>query len=258
MAETIMKEQQTSEESLRDIATNTKVMSEQIKNMQAGAEYKVAGLTNIYELTADEIAPVLQNMKDGIGNLADTFIDNSKSFIDDMFKNSGDEKSVLDDAMTEMDNLKNQIKDKVITSFGDLITSSKKLEETLNAVGGGSGRGNTGGADPFMKDFMVRSDGGVINFTNQDDIIGAKKGGPLDKLMDKSLSIPNNTSMASKIEFGKLDISGKIEITSPDGSSKNMDMESIKPQLIKTIISHLNGTFRNGGVPSSKETTDVM
>ena len=257
MAETIMKEQQTSEESLRDIATNTKVMSEQIKNMQAGAEYKVAGLTNIYELTADEIAPVLQNMKDGIGNLADTFIDNSKSFIDDMFKNSGDEKSVLDDAMTEMDNLKNQIKDKVITSFGDLVSSSKKLEETLNAVGGGSGGGNTGGADPF-DDFMVRSDGGVINFTNQDDIIGAKKGGPLDKLMDKSLSIPNNTSMPSKIEFGKLDISGKIEITSPDGSSKNMDMESIKPQLIKTIISHLNGTFRNGGVPSSKETTDVL
>jgi len=258
MAETIMKEQQTSEESLRDIATHTKKMSDQVDNMREGGKYKVAGLTNIYELTADEIAPVLQNMKDGVGKLSDTFIDNSKSFIDDMFKNSGDEKSVIDDAMTEMDNLKNQIKDKVITTFGDLVISSKKLEETFHAIGGGSGKGNTGGADPYHGDFMLRSSGEITSFSNEDDIIGAKKGGPLDKLMDKSLTIPETTSMTSKIEFGKIDISGKIEITSPDGSSKNIDMESIKPQIVKTIISHLNGTFRNGGVPSSKETTDYM
>jgi hypothetical protein len=38
----------------------------------------------------------------------------------------------------------------------------------------------------------------------------------------------------------------------------NIDMSSIKPMVEKTIISHLNGTFRNGGVPSSKESTDYM
>jgi hypothetical protein len=45
---------------------------------------------------------------------------------------------------------------------------------------------------------------------------------------------------------------------SPDGSTNNIDMASIKPMVEKTIISHLNGRFRNGGVPSSKEATDYM
>ena len=39
--------------------------------MKAGGEARVAGLTNIYELTADEMAPQLQKMKEGIGKLGD-------------------------------------------------------------------------------------------------------------------------------------------------------------------------------------------
>ncbi len=62
----------------------------------------------------------------------------------------------------------------------------------------------------------------------------------------------------SKIEFGSINISGRIELVSPDGSMNNIDMASIKPMVEKTIISHLNGRFRNGGVPSSKESTDYM
>lgn len=258
MAETIMKEQQTSEESLRDIATNTKTMSDQIKNMEKGAEYKVAGLTNIYELTADEIAPLMQDMKKGIGDLGDAFIKNSQTFINDMFKDAESEKSSIDTALTEMENLGNKIKDGVITEFDDLITSSQKLKETFDAFG----KNGNGGTPDYIpdeeQDFILRSSGKVTSFTNQDDIIGAKKGGPLDKLMDKSLSSNNIGGVPSKIEFGTLDISGRIELVSPDGSSKNIDLESIKPMIQKTIISHLNGTFRNGGVPSSKETTDVM
>ena len=257
MAKTIMKEQQTSEESLRDIATNTKVMSEQVANMKSGGEFKVAGLSNIYELTADQMAPVLQDMKDGIGKLGDTFVANSEVFIKDMFKKSGEEKTVIDSAVTEMGNLSDQIKDKVITSFSDLSFASKTLKETFDAQGGG-GNGGTQDFLPENDDFIVRSDGGVTSFTSEDDIIGAKKGGPLDKLMDKSLPSSNGSGIPSKIEFGTLDISGKIEIVSPDGSTKNIDMESIKPEIIKTVISHLNGTFRNGGVPSSKEATDHM
>ena len=106
-------------------------------------------------------------------------------------------------------------------------------------------------------DFLSRSGGGVTNFTSEDDVVGAKKGGPLDKLLDRAFG-GNNTSESSKIEFGNLNITGKIELVSPDGSTKEMDMASIKPMLEKTIISHLNGTFRNGGVPSSKESTDYM
>jgi hypothetical protein len=258
MAETIMKEQQTSEESLRDIATNTKTMSDQIKNMEKGAEYKVAGLTNIYELTADEVAPVMQSMKDGITKLADEYISKGETFIKDMFKDASGEKSAVDVAMEEMNNLSNKIKDGVITKFDELEKSSQKLNQTFDAFG----KNGNGGTPDYIpdeeQDFILRSSGKVTSFTNQDDIIGAKKGVPLDKLMDKSLASNNGGGVPSKIEFGTLDVSGRIELVSPDGSSKNIDLESIKPMIQKTIISHLNGTFRNGGVPSSKETTDVM
>ena len=106
-------------------------------------------------------------------------------------------------------------------------------------------------------DFLSRSDGGVTSFTTEDDVVGAKKGGPLDKLLDRAFG-GNNTSSSSTIEFGNLNISGRIELVSPDGSTKEMDMASIKPMIEKTIINHLNGTFRNGGVPSSKESSDYM
>jgi len=35
-------------------------------------------------------------------------------------------------------------------------------------------------------------------------------------------------------------------------------MASLKPQIEKMIINHMNGTFRDGGVPSSKQATDYM
>ena len=107
------------------------------------------------------------------------------------------------------------------------------------------------------RDFLSRSDGGVTSFTTEDDVVGAKKGGPLDKLLDRAFG-GNNTASSSTIEFGNLNISGRIELVSPDGSTKEMDMASIKPMIEKTIINHLNGTFRNGGVPSSKESSDYM
>ena len=106
-------------------------------------------------------------------------------------------------------------------------------------------------------DFLSRSGGGVTKFTSEDDVVGAKKGGPLDKLLDRAFG-GNNTAESSKLEFGNLNITGRIELVSPDGSTKEMDMASIKPMIEKTIINHLNGTFRNGGVPSSKESTDYM
>jgi hypothetical protein len=259
MAKTIMEENQTSEESLRDIATNTKVMSDQITNMQAGGQAKVAGLTNIYELTADEVAPMMQSMKDGIDTLATEYINKADVFIKDMFKNNEGDKSSIDTAMEEMQNLGTEIKDGTIKSFQELTKSSEKLSETLNANGdGGLGGGTDDLNDPGAGDFLMRSSGAMTKFSTEDDVVGAKKGGPIDRLFSNGLPSNGAPSSSSKVEFGSLNITGRIELVSPDGSTKNMDMASIKPMIEKTIISHLNGQFRNGGVASSKEATDYM
>jgi hypothetical protein len=259
MAKTIMEENQTSEESLRDIATNTKVMSDQITNMQAGGQAKVAGLTNIYELTADEVAPMMQSMKDGIDTLATEYINKADVFIKDMFKNNEGDKSSIDTAMEEMQNLGTEIKDGTIKSFQELTKSSEKLSETLNANGdGGLGGGTDDLNDPGAGDFLMRSSGAMTKFSTEDDVVGAKKGGPIDRLFSNGLPSNGGPFNSSKVEFGSLNITGRIELVSPDGSTKNMDMASIKPMIEKTIISHLNGQFRNGGVASSKEATDYM
>jgi hypothetical protein len=257
MAKTIMEENQTAEVSLRDIATNTKVMSDQITNMQAGAQAKVAGLTNIYELTADEVAPLMQSMKDGMDSLATEYINKADVFIKDMFKNNSGEKSSIDTAMEEMGKLGTEIKDGTIKSFQELTKSSQKLKETLDG-NGSDGSTETVDLNNTEGDFLMRSSGAVTSFSTEDDVVGAKKGGPIDKLFGSGLPSNNTASSSSKVEFGNLNITGKIELVSPDGSTKEMDMASIKPMIERTVINHLNGTFRNGGVPSSKESTDYM
>jgi hypothetical protein len=261
MAKTIMEENQTSEESLVDIARNTKVMSDKLTNVQAGKEAKVAGATNIYELTADEVAPMIQSMTDGMDKLATEYINKADVFIKDMFKSNEGDKSSIDTALQEMEKLGTEIKDGTITKFRELTTSSEKLKETFDAIGKSTPYG-TSTNDLNLSpedDFILRSSGEVTSFTKEDDIIGAKRGGPIDKLLSGAL--PSNDmagGVPSKIEFGSINISGRIELVSPDGSMNNIDMASIKPMVEKTIISHLNGRFRNGGVPSSKESTDYM
>jgi hypothetical protein len=257
MAKSIMEANQTSEESLRDVATNTKVMSDQLTNMQAGGQAKVAGLTNIYELTADEVAPMMQSMKDGIDTLATEYINKADVFIKDMFKNNEGDKSSIDTAMEEMGKLGTEIKDGTIKSFQELTKTSEKLAETLDLKGENTPLGGTEDNN-VNNDFLSRSDGRVTKFTSEDDIVGAKKGGPIDRLFGSGLPSNDSTSNSSKLEFGNLTISGRIELVSPDGSTNNMDMASLKPSIEKIVINHLNGTFRNGGVPSSKESTDYM
>jgi hypothetical protein len=250
MVDSIMKENQTQEENLRDIATNTKVMSQQIENMRLGGEAKVAGLTNIYELTADEMAPQLQAMKEGIGKLGDSFIDKADVFISDMFKDTTG-KSKVDETLNSMSQLGKEIRDGTIKAFEDLTKRTKELTE--DGFNGG------GGTEDLLIDDMVSMPGsngrvmtgefGSLSLNDKDLVVA----GDPNKLLGG-----NSSGVPSKIEFGNINISGRLEVVSPDGSTSNLDMSSIKPQIEKMIINQLNGSFRNGGVTSSKERTDYM
>ncbi len=253
MAESIMQENQTQEESLRDIATNTKVMSEQIRNMKEGGEARVAGLTNIYELTADEMAPQLQKMKEGIGKLGDTFIDKSEQFISEMLDDKGSS-SKIDETLKSMGDLGKEIKDGTINAF-------KNLNQKINETEHGFGRGGVGTEDLIVDmeaDDMVSMPGsngrvltgefGALSLNDKDLVMA----GDPNKLAGGS------SGGSSRMEFGNLNVSGRIEIVSPNGSAMNMDMSSLKPQIEKMIISHMNGSFRDGGVTSSKQASDYM
>jgi hypothetical protein len=253
MVDSIMKENQTQEENLRDIATNTKVMSEQIKNMREGGKARVAGLTNIYELTADEMAPQLQKMKEGIGKLGDVFIDKSEQFIGEMLDDkSGSSK--IDETLKSMSDLGKEIKDGTINAFKNL---NQKISETEDLLGGeGSGtedlipRGEDMVSLPGSNGRVMTGSFGSLALDDRDLVVA---GDP-----NKLLGGGNNSGTPSRMEFGNLNISGRIEVVSPNGTAMNLDMSTIKPQIEKMIISHMNGSFRDGGVSSSKQATDYM
>lgn len=246
MAEEIMKSNQTEAMDLKDIAVNTQVMSEQLKNFNEARKAEIAGLGNIYELTADEIAPQLQKMKEGVGNLVDVYIENAEKFLKEEF--SGTDKSSFDNAFKEISDLASHIKDGLIPTFGELKKTIDVVNAKINNTGpplvvedmaslpGSNGRVLTGGF-------------GALSLDNRDLVVA----GDPNKLLGGSSS-----GVSSKMEFGNLNISGRIEIISPDGSSNNMDMASLKPQIEKMIINHMNGTFRDGGISSSKQATDYM
>lgn len=242
----------TEKDFLSEIALNTQTFSEKIKNIGDSQQYGFAAEMDVYSVTMDAF------LKDGI----DSYRRESQSMMEALTKSFGEDgeglRVVLRDAFVGK-GTEGILEEGFRTLFSNMevaITKSIGSDGKLDARKFAS---NSLDVDVPEEDFILRSSGQVTSFTNEDDIIGAKRGGPLDKLMDKGL--PNNMmagTTPSKVEFGNINISGRIEIVSPDGSTNNMDMSSLKPQIEKMIINHMNGTFRDGGISSSKQATDYM
>ena len=240
MAEEIMKanenEGKTDSELFKNIAINTQTMSEQMASLQKASMATVATKTNMYEVAGAEIKEnLLEPMKEGMDAAVKEF---TTSFDPkELFKDANWD-TTFDNAAKEVKKFTEELKNNV----AEFIKSEREEDE-----------GST------EDDFLLRDDGTKVSFSSEDDIIGAKAGGPLDRVLNKTINSTEINSLTSnKVEFGNLNISGRIEIVSPNGSETNMDMSTIKPQIEKMIINHMNGTFRDGGVPSSKQSTDYM
>lgn len=247
-----------SDDAIMDIAMNSMTTNEILTNILEAMKTGYVAEKNVYEVTEDILRPGMRSLTEGVESqvtkmieaLQDTPVGKIRELMLEQAKALGLDSGDRIKQIFEMD-----MSDELIELLKDYPKLKLDMEEILSKYKIGLGEEVD---KDISHDFMVRSGGQTTNFTSEDDIIGAKKGGPLDKLMDKSLSSNNSGGVPSKIEFGTLDITGRIELVSPNGSTSNIDMESLKPMIQKTVISHLNGTFRNGGVPSSKESTDVM
>ena len=259
LAEKMLAAPKNEEDAIMNIAYNSMTTNQILENILEAMKTGYVAESNVYEITEDIMRPSMEslfkgvesqvtNMVEGLqktpyGKLRENMIEQSKN----LGLESGDTvKKIFElDLSEDLEKLLSENSIDFTETLEDILKKIKGIGENVDRV-------------PQEKDdFLSRSDGGVTSFTSEDDVVGAKKGGPLDKLLDRSFG-GNNTAESSKIEFGNLNITGKIELVSPDGSTKEMDMASIKPMIERTVINHLNGTFRNGGVPSSKESTDYM
>ena len=259
LAEKMLAAPKNEEEAIMEMAYNSMTTNEILENILEAMKAGYVAETNTYEITEDIMRPSMESLFKGVesqvttmieglqktpyGKLRENMLEQSKN----LGLESGDTvKKIFElDLSEDLEKLLSENSIDFTETLEDILKKIKGIGENVDRV-------------PQEKDdFLSRSDGGVTSFTSEDDVVGAKKGGPLDKLLDRSFG-GNNTAESSKIEFGNLNITGKIELVSPDGSTKEMDMASIKPMIERTVINHLNGTFRNGGVPSSKESTDYM
>ena len=259
LAEKMLAAPKNEEEAIMEMAYNSMTTNEILENILEAMKAGYVAETNTYEITEDIMRPSMESLFKGVESQVTTMIEGLQKTpygklrenMLEQSKNLGLESGDTVKKIFELD-LSEDL-EKLLSE--NSINVTETLEDILKKIKGLGENVDRGPQD--KDDFLSRSDGGVTSFTSEDDIVGAKKGGPLDKLLDRSFG-GNNTAESSKIEFGNLNITGKIELVSPDGSTKEMDMASIKPMIERTVINHLNGTFRNGGVPSSKESTDYM
>jgi hypothetical protein len=124
----------------------------------------------------------------------------------------------------------------------------KKLNPLEGEKTGLEGRRSEGGGAPPEQDFVWREgSASPISFTEKDTLLGAKKDGPIDKLINNTISTPSISNISTN---QKLDVSGTINFgninITMDGSSENISFtEQDKKEMMKTIktqiIAGVNG-----------------
>ena len=132
MAEDIMKANQSSEDTFRDIAVNTQVMSEKLSNFLDSQKARVVGTgVDMYELTVAEMEGGLDQLRDGMQSTTDAWIQKGAGFVDEMFANNNSE-GILSGTMSEIGELGKQIKNDTITTFGKLTESMDIFQDKLD------------------------------------------------------------------------------------------------------------------------------
>ena len=274
MAEEIMKANQSDSTTFKDIAVNTQTMSENLKNFKEANKARAVGTIDLYESTVAEMQEPLNQIKNGITQATEAWTARGKEYIADMFaKSEGD--SVLGEATEELGNLANLLKDKTIKSLSDLNeqldifktglvqtpnnnqNSGKDPEERCSDKGGTYDRNTQKCIGPNNVEITPFAKGGIVTRpTNA--LIG--DGGEPEAIFP--LSKLENFIKGQKMN-GSIKLEGasniNINITSDNSSLDLSSMSSsLKTKIEGMIVSQLNGTFRNGGVPSSKEATDLL
>lgn len=252
------------DEAIMDMAHNSMTTNQILENILEAMKTGFVAESNVYEITEDVLRPGMKSMMEGVEDqvqnalklLQDTEYGKFRELMIQQSKELG---------ISTGEGLKEFFEKDFATSIAEAFSKIKwtdvfesDIREIFKKARDTDYKDRTEGGEE-NQDFILRSSGQITSFTSEDDIIGAKKGGPLDKLMDKGL--PNNNMMGgttnSKMEFGNLNISGRIEIVSPDGSATNMDMTSLKPQIEKMILNRLNDVSI-GGTASSKDRIDTL
>jgi hypothetical protein len=235
-----------------DMAYNTMTTNEILKNIETSLKTGFVAESNVYELTEDvlrgsmeeffkgsekQIANMVSALKDSpIGKFQENQIEQAKGL-------------GLDGETALTDFFETDLTESITTGLKDLegkMTEwfSDDLNDILKkALSGGEDVLQSPGEGPD-EDFLLRNDGTKVSFSSEDDVVGAKKGGPLDKLMNKGLGGNSNATSSEMVVSGEATIN--VNINSNTDISSNME-----GQITSKIIEVYQKIANGGGDVSS-------
>jgi hypothetical protein len=242
MAKSILNGNQTQEESLYDIAVNTKVSADYVKNLKEASAQKISLTSNIYEVTAEEIKDsMLVPLENGIDVLLKTVTEVGESKAREYMKDI-DPSTTLSDALTNLDDFSTMLKDKTLT---ELENFNKKLKETTDTISIGSG--NTNVRPGNTNDGILTSSGELFRFNSKDDFFAAKPGGVFQQVLQENY-MKETSEKIVKVDFGKLDLN-----ISSDNPNMNFTPEQ-KNQLITMITERIGKSLYNEDITGGNTT----
>jgi len=220
----IMSAPKDADEAIMDMAYNSMTTNDILSNILEAMKTGYVAETNVYEITEDVLRPsvegLFQGVEDQVKNMIVALQDTPfGKFRENMLEQAEALGIASGDGLTKffetdfLDSIEDALKN---YDWGEIF--SPDIDELLKRVRTIGGEDIS--RDPAEKDFILRSSGEITSFTSEDDIIGAKRGGPLDKLMDEGLS--NDNSKSSKTEIsGTATIN--VNINSNTAISSNME-----------------------------------
>jgi len=237
--------------------------NELLKSIEDTFQKTFVGGVDIYQITEDSTKETIEAVRKLTLKSTETMFDSvEKSFAGEM---GGFGKEVLQKTDETMANLISKIKPEnfiikkpeQITINGDNIKINVPTTSERQDIGGGNK--DTSVKPPGTENNQIKpfAKGGIVTKPTR-ALIGeageAEAVFPLSKL--------ENFIQTQKMS-GKVTLEGtsniNINISSDNPTLDLTSIEtSLKTKIENMIVSHLNGTFRNGGVPSSKEASDYM
>lgn len=248
--EMIMKTPENEEDYMRQMIYNSQTTNERLDNINKSFEKAFVKDIDIYSQVENMTKKTISQLESTVGE--------SLQSIKESFKSSD-----LGESLRQTYSLGGNL-DETLSKMVEGIGSALKLSTDINNTNEISI--DDAGTVIFKGSVNVTSESGV-NITGENNSSTSSTSSSNTSVINP-LSSGNNLSSNniiqpiipstnnSKVEFGSLDITGKIELVSQGNTISNVDLNIIKPEIEKMIVTHLNGTYRNGGVPSSKETID--
>ena len=249
--EMIMKTPENEEDYMRQMIYNSQTTNERLKNINDSFEKGFIKDIDIYSqvenMTKKTIAQLESTVGDSLQSIKESF---KSSDLGDALRQSYSLGGSLDETLSKM-----------VEGIGAALKLSTDInnpnEISIDDVGNVIFKGSVNVTADSSANVTASNNTSSSSSSSSSSVINPLT--PVNNTASNNVIVPTvPTTINSKVDFGELVISGKIEVVSQGNTLSSVDLTNIKPELEKMIVSHLNGTYRNGGVPSSKETIDSL